>query len=90
MKFTVERTFIVRTTENIDLDPKDFLQCANIDELIEEIEDCIYSCTVHPTHPGFESSEEVGTQYWNDWYNEQERKSFYVEWQKLKGLPEEL
>lgn len=89
MKFKVERTFLVRTYEEIDLSPKNFLHCSNIEELNNEVEDKINNLTNHPTHPNFESSEQLGVNFWNSWFDEDE-KSFYLEWQKLKGLPQEL
>jgi hypothetical protein len=89
MKFKVERTFLVRTYEEIDLSPKNFLHCSNIEELNNEVEDTINNLAHHPTHPNFESSEQLGVNFWNSWFDEDE-KSFYLEWQKLKGLPQEL
>ena len=89
MKFKVERAFLVRTYEEIDLSPKNFLHCSNIEELNNEVEDMINNLTNHPTHPNFESSEQIGVNFWNSWFDEGE-KSFYLEWQKLKGLPQEL
>ena len=89
MKFKVERTFLVRTFEEIDLDPKNFLHCSNIEELNNEVEDKINTLANHPTCPNFESSEQIGINFWNSWFDGDE-KSFYLEWQKLKGLPQEL
>jgi len=85
MKFIVERNFLVKTEEVLDLNPKDFLHCANIMELNDEINDYISNKCEHPTHPGFQDSEEIGCRYFEQW-----PFSFYLEWQKLKGLPEEL
>lgn len=91
MKFKVERNFLVRTEETIDLDPKDFLHCANIMELNDEIEDYISDRCEHPKHPGFQDSEEIGCRYYDNWpFNALNTKSFYLEWQKLKNLPEEF
>ena len=89
MRFAVERTFLVRTYEEIELDPKKFIHCSSIEELNEEISDYIHFQTEHPTHPGFQGSEEIGTNYWDLWYD-YGGQSFYLEWQKLKGLPQEL
>ena len=89
MKFKVERTFLVRTFEEIDLSPKNFLHCSNIEELNNEVEDTINNLANHPTHPNFESSEQIGLNFWNSWFDDDE-KSFYLEWQRLKGLPQEL
>lgn len=89
MKFKVERTFFVRTFEEIDLNPKDFLHCSSIEELNNEVEDKINNLTIHPAHPNFESSEQVGVNFWNSWFDNNE-ESFYLEWQRLKGLPQEL
>jgi len=83
MKFLVERNFLVRTYEEVDLNPKDFLHCADIAELYDEVEEAIQDCE-HPTHPNRESSEQLGVNFWDN------SLSFYKEWQKLKGLPQEL
>ena len=83
MKFKIERNFLVRTYEEIELDPETFISCGDIEELTNEIEDCINICE-HPTHPNLESSEQLGV-YFSD-----KSSSFYKEWQRLKGLPQEL
>ena len=90
MKFKVERNFLVRTEETIELNPKDFLYCANIEELNDEIQTKLWDCVEHPKIKGFQSSEEIGVRFWDNWFNEENDKSFYSEWQKLKGLPQEL
>ena len=91
MKFRVERNFLVKTEEFIELNPKDFIHCANILELNDEIEDYISNKCEHPNHPGFQSSEEIGCRYYENWpFETIDIKSFYLEWQKLKGLPQEL
>lgn len=84
MKFKVERNFLVRTCEDIDLNPKDFLHCATVDELYDEVEDYINDFVKHPEHPGLEESEVLGNHFWDTTFN------FFNEWQKLKGLPQEL
>lgn len=92
MKFKIERNFLVRTEEYIDLNPKDFLYCANIEELISEVEDFINKNCEHPKAQGDQSllySEEIGMKYYDTWF-EQNENSFYLEWQELKGLPQEL
>ena len=89
MKFKVERNFLVRTYEEVDLNPENFLHCANIQELCDEVEDYINIICEHPTHPGFEESEQLGVHF-QDAHYESNLKSFYIEWQKLKGLPQEL
>ena len=90
MKFGVERNFLVRTYEEIELDPKDFIQCSNIEELNNEIVDYIHINKEHHTHLVFQGSEELGINYWDLWIATEEGKSFYLEWQRLKGLPQEL
>lgn len=87
MKFEVERNFLVRTYEEIDLDPKNFLHCATIEEINLELEDYFYSICKHPTHPHLVESEELGMRFSNTCYVD---NSFYSEWQRLKGLPKEL
>ena len=89
MKFSVERTFLVRTYEEVELNPKNFIHCATIEELNNEIEDYINRYSEHPTHPGFQNSEEIGTTFWDNWFNDCS-ESFYIKWQELKGLPTEL
>ena len=42
MKFEVERNFLVRTYEEVDLDPKKFLHCATVEEINLELEDYFY------------------------------------------------
>ena len=41
MKFKVDRVFLVKTHEEIDINPKNFLYCANIEELNNEIDDAM-------------------------------------------------
>lgn len=89
MKFKIERTFLVRTEEFIEFDPKDFLHCATIEELNNEIEDKIDNSCEHPNVKGLQLSEEIGLRYY-DYYPFDGTKSFYQEWQRLKGLPQEL
>ena len=90
MKFKVERNFLVRTEEVIELVPNNFLHCATIEELFEEVEEQIESMCKHPTAYGLQSSEEIGVRYYDNWFSEDNGKSFFIEWQKLKELPQEL
>jgi len=90
MKFKVERTFLVKTEEFVELDPKDFIHCANVDELVGEIDDKLSDCK-HPEVDGLQYSEQIGCYYYENYpFEPIGTKSFYTEWQKLKGLPEEL
>lgn len=90
MKFKVERNFLVRTyDEEIEIKPEDFLHCATIEELVDEVEDFINDKIVYPTHPNLGSAEELGHRFWT-FLNDSNTESFYDEWQKLKNLPEEL
>ena len=87
MKFKVENNWLVRTEEDIELDPKDFLHCSNIEELNDEIYDYIHNRMQFPEmKKGFVMYEEaLGTNFWDTTFGE-----FMLEWQKLKGLPAEL
>ena len=87
MKFKVENNWLVRTEEDIELDPKDFLHCSNIEELNDEIYDYIHNRMQFPEmKKGFVMYEEaLGTNFWDTTFGE-----FMLEWQKLKGLPTEL
>lgn len=87
MKFKVENNWLVRTEEDIELDPKDFLHCSNIEELNDEIYDYIHNRMQFPEmKKGFVMYEEaLGTNFWDTTYG-----TFMLEWQKLKGLPAEL
>ena len=67
MKFKIENNWLLNTEEDMELNPKDFVHCATIEELNTEIEDYIHNYMKSPT------------------YGE-----FMLEWQKLKGLPQEL
>lgn len=89
MKFKVKRNFLVRTEETIDLDPKDFISCANIEELNDEVLDYIHNITDFPFYDQCIECEQLGVEFYNDYWEENE-KSFYKEWQKLKNLPEEF
>lgn len=87
MKFKVENNWLLRTEEDIELNPKDFVHCATIEELNGEIKDYIYQ---HMSFPNMEKGyclceESLGTEYWDTTFGE-----FMLEWQKLKGLPQEL
>ena len=43
MKFKVENNWLVRTEEDIELNPKDFVHCSTIEELNDEIHDYIHN-----------------------------------------------
>ena len=87
MKFKIENNWLVRTEEEIELDPKEFLHCSNIEELIDEIHDYIHNrMQFLEMKKGFVIYEEaLGTNFWDTTYGE-----FMLEWQRLKGLPVEL
>ena len=42
MKFKVENNWLLKTEEDIELNPKDFIHCTNIEELNDEIKDYIH------------------------------------------------
>ena len=87
MKFRVENNWLLRTEEDIELDPKDFVHCATIEELNDEVNDYIHDRMKFPNmEEKYVVYEEcLGTRYWDTTYGE-----FMLEWQKLKGLPQEL
>ena len=87
MKFRIESNWLLKTEEDIELDPKNFVHCSTIEELNNEIEDYIHG---YMKFPNMEKNyiiyiENLGTRFWDTTYGE-----FMIEWQKLKGLPEEL
>lgn len=95
MKFKVESNYLIRTEQNITLNPKDFLHCSTIEELHDEIEDEFYN----KLHPDFISKiygqdimyqELLGLRCYDTWFETDGGKSFFKEWQNLKGLPVEL
>ena len=87
MKFKIENNWLVKTEENIELDPKNFLHCSNIEELNDEIKDYIHQYMSFPNMKNntIVYEECLGTDFWDTTYGE-----FMLEWQKLKGLPVEL
>lgn len=87
MKFRIENNWLLRTEEDIELNPEKFLHCATIEELNSEIEDYIHDNMRFPNmDKNYIVFEEVlGTRFWDTTYGE-----FMLEWQKLKGLPQEL
>ena len=87
MKFRDENNWLLKTEEDIELNPKDFIHCANIEELNTKIEDYINDRMKFPNmEKNYIVFEEVlGTRFWDTTYGE-----FMLEWQKLKGLPQEL
>ena len=87
MKFRIENNWLLRTEEDIELNPKDFVHCATIEELNSEIEDYIHDRMNFPSmEKNYVMYEEVlGTRFWDTTYGD-----FMLEWQKLKGLPQEL
>lgn len=88
MKFKVECNWLLRTEEEIELYPKDFIHCATIAELNDEIEDSINNRIKYPNMEKDSTVTEeecLGIRYWDMNFGE-----FMKEWQKLKGLPEEL
>lgn len=87
MKFKVENNWLLRTEEYIELNPKDFVHCATIEELNDEIKDYIHQYMKYPNmEKGYCLDEEsLGTEFWDTTYGE-----FMLKWQKLKGLPQEL
>ena len=86
MKFKIENNWLLKTEEDIELNPKDFVHCTNIEELNDEIKDYIHQ---HMSFPDMEKGclyeEALGTDFWDTTYGE-----FMLEWQKLKGLQQEL
>ena len=87
MKFKVENNWLLKTEEDMELNPKDFVHCATIEELNNDINDYIHQ---HMKYPNIERNyvlyeEVLGTTYWDTTYGE-----FMKEWQKLKELPQEL
>ena len=87
MKFKIENNWLLKTEEDIELNPKDFVHCATIEELNDEINDYIRQRMKYPSmEKDYVLYEEaLGTEYWDTTYGE-----FMLEWQKLKGLPQEL
>ena len=87
MKFKVEGNWLLKTEEDIELNPKDFLYCSSIEELNDEIKDHIHRYMKYPSmENGYVRYEEaLGIDFWDTTYGE-----FMLEWQKLKGLPQEL
>ena len=87
MKFKIENNWLLRTEEDMELNPKDFVHCATIEELNDEIKDYIHQYMKYPAmEEGYHLYiEALGTEYWDTTYGE-----FMLEWQKLKGLPQEL
>ena len=95
MKFKVECNYAIRTEQEITLNPKDFLYCTNIEELLDEVLDKFYD----KSFPDFVSKncnqdvvyqELMGLRYYDTWFESDDNKSFLLEWQRLKGLPQEL
>lgn len=95
MRFKVEANYLIRTENIIEVDPYDFLHCATIEELHDEIEVLFYDNTI----PDFISKnsytdvvyqENLGIRYYDTWFETDDGKNFFKEWQKLKGLPQEL
>lgn len=87
MKFRVECNWLLKTEEDIELDPEKFLHCATIEELNSEVEDYIHD---RIKFPNMEKNyilyvENLGTRFWDTTYGE-----FMLKWQELKGLPPEL
>ena len=87
MKFRIENNWLLRTEEDMELNPKDFIHCATIEELNSEVEDYIHDRMRFPNmEKDYVLYEEVlGTRFWDTTYGE-----FMLEWQRLKGLPQEL
>jgi hypothetical protein len=91
MKFTVETNFLVRVENEIDIKVEQFLHCATIEELFCELKDYIYNKVEHPKVDGLVESELLGLEFHDRYYQDVlHNKSFFDEWQKLKGLPKEL
>lgn len=86
MKFKVENNWLLRSIEEIELNPERFLHCSDIEELNNEICDYINKMINFPEMKnGVEHIECLGTNYWDTTYG-----NFMLEWQRLKGLPAEL
>ncbi len=87
MKFKIENNWLVRSEEEIELEPSRFLHCSDIEELNNEVCDYIHRMMNYPkmNNNFFTYTECLGTSYWDTTYGE-----FMLEWQKLKGLPQEL
>ena len=88
MKFKIENNWLLRTEEDMELDPKNFVHCSTIEELNNEIEDYIHKYMRFPKMErdySFYDEESLGTRFWDTTYGD-----FMLEWQRLKGLPQEL
>ena len=48
MKFRIESNWLLKTEEDIELDPKNFVHCSTIEELNNEIEDYIHGYMKFP------------------------------------------
>lgn len=95
MKFKIEANYLIKTEKDIELDPKKFLYCATIEELISEVEQYMYDNTTLDFFLSKDNStlvytELLGLRYWDRWFEEDDGKAFYLEWQRLKGLPAEF
>lgn len=87
MKFKVENNWLLKTEEDMELNPKDFVHCSTIEELNDEISDYINGYMKYPNmYNNYTMEVEcLGTRFWDTTFGE-----FMLEWQKLKGLPQEL
>ena len=90
MKFNINTNFLVRQETELEINPEHFLYCATIEELRDELDSYIHDHISHPTCEGVWSSELLGVEYNHLWWVNDEEESFFVKWQKLKGLPKEL
>lgn len=81
----VNINYLVRTEEKLTIDPKNFLHCANISEVYDELQDYIYSIIEFPKVKNNNETEILGLDIIHNY-----KKNFFDEWQRLKNLPKEF
>lgn len=82
MKFKINSNFLVKTSQELEIDAEQFLHCESIEELNNEIEDYMYTMLQVPNELG--EAECLGIDYWDMDFE------FFNKWQELKGLPKKL
>lgn len=91
MILPIDSKFLIKSSDEIDIRPEDFLSCATISELYEEVYRKIEDSITFPDIKSkFFDIELLGFDLTPLTYSIINNKSFLDEWQRLKNLPEEL
>jgi hypothetical protein len=84
MKFQVNYNVLCREEMELEISPESFLHCADVVELLDEVEDYIYNRVEFPDRKNAYDQEVLGLQFYDTTFGD-----FIRKWQELKELQKE-